>query len=154
MLAICLVSKQINCWAGRRLWSSAGSMAKDRWRHLTNVNEAKWAIAHKQSIEKYDDVKRNRWTPQWRGTIAGPWTPKVCLDWVRFARGHLNGGFSSGKGFALSYSYTIVSLPGFICTIKYKALNMSFVWRGGSMVGRRIRDRKVAGSTPGLCATT
>jgi len=27
-------------------------------------------------------------------------------------------------------------------------------WRGGSMVGRRIRDRKVAGSTPGLCATT
>jgi len=28
------------------------------------------------------------------------------------------------------------------------------VWRNGSMVGRRIRDRKVAGSTPGLCATT
>jgi len=26
-------------------------------------------------------------------------------------------------------------------------------WRGGSMVGRRLRDRKVAGST-GLCATT
>jgi len=28
------------------------------------------------------------------------------------------------------------------------------VWRGGSMVGRRLRDRKVAGSIPGLCATT
>jgi len=27
-------------------------------------------------------------------------------------------------------------------------------WRGGSMVGRRLRDRKVAGSTPGLCAIT
>jgi len=26
--------------------------------------------------------------------------------------------------------------------------------RGGSMVWRRLRDRKVAGSTPGLCATT
>jgi len=27
-------------------------------------------------------------------------------------------------------------------------------WRGGSMVERRLRDRKVAGSPPGLCATT
>jgi len=33
-------------------------------------------------------------------------------------------------------------------------LSVVVAWRGDSMVGRRIRDRKVAGSTPGLCATT
>jgi len=31
---------------------------------------------------------------------------------------------------------------------------VTFVWHGGSMVGRRLRDWKVAGSTPGLCTTT
>jgi len=37
---------------------------------------------------------------------------------------------------------------------KKRTKHYCMAWRGGSMVGRRIRDRKVASSTPGLCATT